>query len=157
MKSRRRIVGVGLTVVALVAAGLVYAAWTTSGNGSGYAKAKSAQALASLDVSASTSATLYPGATGDVQLKISNPNPYPVRVTSVTGSGQIAADAAHPGCVTTGVTFTDQANQTIDIPANGTTDKTLNGAAQMSNASDNGCQGATFAIPVSLGGASNAQ
>jgi hypothetical protein len=157
MKSRRRILGVGLSMVALVAAGLVYAAWTTSGSGSGYAKAQSAQALSSLDASASTSATLYPGATGDVQLRISNPNPYPVRVTAVTGSGQITADAGHPGCVTTGVTSTNQSNQTIDIAANGTTDKTLNGAVQMSNASDNGCQGATFTIPVSLAGASNAQ
>jgi hypothetical protein len=156
MKSRRRVVGIGLTLVALVAAGLVYAAWTTSGSGTGYAKAKSAQALSSLDVSASTAATLYPGASGDVQLKISNPNPYPVRVTSVTGSGAITADSGHASCATTGVTFTDQTSQTIDVPANGSLDKTLNGAAQMSNASDNGCQGATFTVPVSLGGASNA-
>ena len=75
--------------------GLVYAAWTSSGTGSGYAKAGTAQALTTVDVSASTTATLYPGSSGNVLIKISNPNPYPVRVTSVTGNGPITADADH--------------------------------------------------------------
>ena len=44
----------------------------------------------------------------------------------------------------------------IDIPASGQTDTTLNNAASMSNASNDGCQGATFTIPVTLTGASNA-
>ena len=57
MKTHKRLLGVGLTLIALVAAGLVYAAWTSSGSGSGYAKAKSAQALTTVDVSASTTAT----------------------------------------------------------------------------------------------------
>ena len=75
MFTKRRTLGVGLTLVALAAAGLVYAAWTTNGSGSGYAKAQSAQQLTTVDVSASTAATLYPGASGDVQIRISNPNP----------------------------------------------------------------------------------
>jgi hypothetical protein len=156
MKSRKRLLGVPLVVVVLTAAGLVYAAWTTSGSGSGYAKAQSAQALASVDVSATTTASLYPGASGNVQIRLSNPNPYPVRITSVTGSGAVTADAGHASCVTTGVTFADQTGLTADVAANGTTDRTFTGAAQMSNASDNGCQGATFTIPVTLTGASNA-
>jgi hypothetical protein len=135
MFTKRRTIGAGLTLVALAAAGLVYAAWTTSGSGSGYAKAQSAQQLTTVDVSASTAATLYPG---------------------VTGNGAITADAGHPGCVTTGVTFTNQTGLTLDVAANGTADRTFTGAAQMSNASDNGCQGATFTVPVSLTGGSNA-
>jgi hypothetical protein len=146
-----------VAVLALGAVGLVYAAWTTNGSGSGYAKAGSSQALTTVDVSASTTATLYPGATGDVVLKINNPNSYPVRVTDVTGNGAITVDSGHAaGCVTTGVTFTNQTGKTIDIAANSQTQVTLTGAAKMSNASDNGCQGATFTIPVTLTGASNA-
>lgn len=156
MNTRKRVISVGAALVALAAAGLVYAAWTTSGSGSGTAKATSAQALTTVDASATTTASLYPGANGNVTIRISNPNPYPVRVTSVTGNGAITADAGHPGCVTTGVSFTNQTNQTIDVSANGQTEVTLNNAASMSNASDNGCQGATFTIPVSLSGASNA-
>lgn len=156
MTAKKRIIGAGVTLIALAAVGLVYAAWTSSGTGSGYAKAGTAQALTTVDVSASTTATLYPGSSGDVLIEISNPNPYPVRVTDVTGNGPITADSGHPGCVTTGVTFTDQTGQSIDVAAGGTTQTTLSGAASMSNASDNGCQGAVFTIPVALSGNSNA-
>ena len=154
-RSRQLVIGLAVMLV-LGAVGFVYAAWTTNGSGSGYAKAGSAQALATVDVSASTSASLYPGADGSVLIKINNPNSYPVRVTDVTGNGAVTADSGHATCVTTGVTFTDQHSQSIDIAANSQTQATLTGAAHMSNASDNGCQGATFTIPVSLTGASNA-
>jgi hypothetical protein len=156
--TRRRSFIVGaMTVLVLSAVGLVYAAWTTNGSGSGYAKAGSSQALTTVDVSASTTATLYPGATGDVLLKINNPNSYPVKVTDVTGNGAITVDSAHAaGCVTTGVTFVNQTGKSIEITANTQTQVTLTGAAKMTNASDNGCQGATFTIPVTLTGASNA-
>ena len=143
------------TMVCLTAVALVYAAWTTNGSGSGYAKAGTAQALSTVDVSASTSATLYPGGpAGDVSIRISNPNSYPVTVTSVAGNGSITPDAGHAGCTTTGVTFTDQTGLSIAVPANGQTTTTLSGAASMSNASVNACQGATFTIPVTLSGAS---
>jgi hypothetical protein len=77
-------------------------------------------------------------------------------VTDVTGSGTITANGGIGTCTTTGVTFADQTGQTIDIAANGSQSVTFNNAASMSNASDNGCQGATFTIPVSLSGTSNA-
>lgn len=155
MSFRKRIVGAGIALIVLAVVGLVYAAWTSSGTGSGYAKAGSALALTTVDVSASTTATLYPGGDGDVLIEISNPNPYPVRVTSVTGNGAITADAGHPACTTTGVTFTDQTGLSIDVAANDETQATLAGSASMSNASDNGCQGAVFTIPVALSGNSN--
>jgi hypothetical protein len=152
---KRTFVSGTVAVLVLGVVGLVYAAWTTNGSGSGYAKAGSSQALTTVDVSASTSATLYPGVTGDVLLKINNPNPYPVKVTDVTGNGTITVDGAHAaGCVTTGVTFTNQTGKSIEVPAGTATQVTLTGAAKMSSASDNGCQGATFTIPVSLTGAS---
>ncbi len=156
LSTKQRVVGGAVTLLVFGVAGLVYAAWTASGTGEGYAKAQSAQALTTVDISATTAATLYPGATGNVEIRISNPNPYPVEVDDITGSGAITADAGHASCTVTGVTFTDQTNANIDVPANGATTTTLNNAAQMSNASSNGCQGATFTIPVSLTGASDA-
>ena len=155
MSTRNRIIGAGVTLVVLAAVGLAYAAWTSSGSGSGYAKAGTAQQLTTVDVSANTTATLYPGSNGNVRIKIANPNPYPVRVTDVTGNGAITADAGHASCVTTGVTFTNQTGQSLDVAANGNTETTLTNAASMSNASDNGCQGAVFTIPVTLSGNSN--
>jgi hypothetical protein len=162
--TRRRFIALTVAVAALGVSGLVFAAWLTSGSGSGYAKAGTSEALSTLDASASTSATLYPGATGGVTLTISNPNPFPVRVTGVSLNGtnaDIAADSGHASCSPTGVSFTDQTGLSIDVPAksggtNGTATATLTGAASMSNASADGCQGATFTIPVNLSGASNA-
>jgi hypothetical protein len=155
LTGHRKLIFTAVTVLVMAVVGLVYAAWTTNGSGSGYAKAGSSQALTTVDVSATTAASLYPGTTGDVKLSISNPNPYAVRVTAVSGNGTITPDGSHSGCTTTGVTFTNQSSLTIDIAANSSTTSTLTGAAAMSNASLNACQGATFTIPVSLTGASN--
>lgn len=163
-RKKRSLVIAVAAVVASSAISLVYAAWTTNGTGSGYAKAGTAQALSTVDASASTTATLYPGATGDVVLTVSNPNSYPVRVTSVSLNGansDIAADSSHSGCTTTGVSFVNKSGLTIDVPAktgstNGQTTATLSGGATMSNSSQDACQGAVFTIPVSLSGQSNA-
>jgi hypothetical protein len=153
-RKARLLAGAG-TILVLGVVGLVYAAWTTNGSGSGYAKAGSAEALTTVDVSAATVADLYPGSDGNVLVRINNPNSFPVRVTNINGNGAITADAGHPTCTTTGVTYTNQSGN-FDVAANTAQTFTLNNAAHMSNASDNGCQGATFTIPVSLTGASNA-
>jgi len=160
LSPKTRYIGAGITLIVLCVAGLVYAAWTATGGGSGYAKATSAQALTTVDVSASTTATLYPGADGNVLIKINNPNPYPVQVTDVTGNGAITADSGHSTCGSdaghpTGVTFSNQTGQTINVPASGSNQTTLTNAAHMSSASDDSCQGATFTIPVSLSGHSS--
>jgi hypothetical protein len=145
-----------LTLGVFLAAGIAYAAWTATGGGSGYGKATSAQPLTTVDVSASTLATLYPGATGDLHLRISNPNPYPVRVTGVSGSDTITSDTGAACNASTGVTFADQSGLSLDVPASGAATFTLSGTVSMSNASVNSCQGAVFTVPVSLAGASNA-
>ena len=154
LSRRRRVIFAGVAVLAMSAVGLVYAAWTTNGSGSGYAKAGSSQALTTVDVSATTGASLYPGVNGDVKIQVSNPNPYAVRVSAIADTGAATPDAGHSGCTTTGVKFYDQTGLTLDIPANSSTTTTLTGAASMSNASLDACQGATFTIPVSLTGAS---
>ena len=156
---KRRLIFAAVTVMALVIVSLGYAAWTSAGNGTGVAKASTAQPLTT--VAATASAGLYPGATAALSLQVSNPNPYPVTVTDVTGNGTITADASHSTCGQdathpTGVTYTDQHNLSIAVPANGTSSVSVSNSVHMSNASDNSCQGATFTIPVSLTGASSA-
>lgn len=113
------------------------------------------EALSTSATSGATATALYPGTTGDVWLAITNPNPYPVYVTEIALDGtdaDIAPDPGHPGCTTTGVSFRDQSGLTIDIPANATVETRLDDAAAMSNASVDGCQGATFAIPLTVSG-----
>jgi hypothetical protein len=156
MKISRKLSVGALFAGAMLAGSIAFAAWTATGSGSGYAKATNAQALTTVDVSASTSATLYPGATGDVQLSIHNPNPYPVTVTDVVGSGAIDSDTTAACDSSTGVTFNDQSALTLDVPAASDATFTLAGSVEMDNSSHTSCQGAVFTIPVTLTGASDA-
>ena len=161
LSRKRRLVGAVITMLVLGVVGPRLRGLDHDRRRLGLRQGEAAQALTTIDVSASTSATLYPGADGNVLIKISNPNPYPVQVTDVTGNGAITADSGHSTCGSdvghpTGVTFTDQTGQTINVAASASTQTTLTGAAHMSNASDDSCQGATFTIPVTLSGHSNA-
>ncbi len=149
LRPTKKLVVAGGLVAGMLASGVAWAAWTADGTGNGYAGATTAEELTTSVVTAP--ADLYPGGTGDVKVTINNPNDYAVDVTSIAGDGAITADLA--GCTTTGVTFTDQTG-TWNVAANGSSTVTLTGAASMSNASDNACQGAVFTIPVALSGAS---
>ena len=144
-------------VVALVATGVIVAAWSTTGSGNGYAKAGTASALTIGDASAATVGDLYPGGSGAVKLKVTNPNPFAVRITTVTKQtgGAITSDKGAACNASTGVTFTDQTGLALDLAAGATTTFSLANAVSMSNASDNTCQGAIFTIPVDVTGASN--
>ena len=154
----RKLFFVVAAIAALVVSGVLYAAWSTSGSGNGYAKAGTSSALTISDASASTTADLYPGATGSVKLKVTNPNPFPVRITTVTkqSGGTITSDKGAACNASTGVTFTDQTGLALDLAGGATSTFTLSGAVSMTNASDNTCQGAIFTIPVDVTGASNA-
>jgi hypothetical protein len=159
LRSRRKklVIVTALVVAAALAGGIAIASWTVSGSGTGYAKASTASPITLSDASASTSADLYPGASGAVKLKVSNPNPFPVRITAVSGNGAITSDKGAACNAATGVTFTNQSSLTLDLLAN-ESDKvfTLAGAVAMSNASDTTCQGAVFSIPVTATAISNA-
>lgn len=162
LSRKRRYIGAAITVIALGIAGLVYAAWTATGNGSGYAKAGTAVALTTSDVSATTTADLYPGVDGVLRIKINNPNPYPVKVTDITTNGATTVKTAGLGtCTTTGVSLNPQSGLNISVPAktggvDGTTTTNVPNAVHMGNTSDNGCQSAVFELPVTVSGLSDA-
>ena len=156
-KVHARLVTVAGAIAALLAGGVVFAAWVVPGTGQGYSKAKQAQALTTDDIGATTVDQLYPGATGDVKVKVNNPNPFPVTVTAVDGNGAVDSDKANCTDVggdagkKTGVTFANQSlNSGNIVPANGNLTLTLNNAVSMSNQSVSACQGAVFSIPVSF-------
>ena len=157
IKLPRKVVFVLAAIVVLVLSSIVFAAWSTSGSGTGYAKAGTASALVIGDASASTTADLYPGATGSVKLMVTNNNSFPVRVTTVSKqAGAITSNKGAACDASTGVTFTNQTGQTLDVAANASQTFTLANAVSMTNASDNTCQGAVFSIPVDVTGISNA-
>ncbi len=158
IRIRRRTFVVLALLCGVVAAGAAIAAWSTSTSGDGYAKAATASALTLSDASASTSGDLYPGGSGDLKLKVANPNDFPVRITAVslTSGGTITSNVAACNTGGSGVSLTNQSGLTLDLAANAAaTVLTVPGAVQMSSTSHNSCQGAVFTIPVDVTAASN--
>jgi hypothetical protein len=167
-KSVKRAVVIGTTLAVAGVASAAWASWLANGDGNAYASAGTAQELTTNGVT--TDATLYPGVTGDSVISINNPNPYPVKVTSITwtpSDGVQATPVAGQNCNNTGVYFGDFSQNNIgsngvlsglDLEiAKGTSAQfTLAKSVHMINNSEDGCQGATFSIKVHVTGESNA-
>jgi hypothetical protein len=150
-RPKPKMVVLALSVTALLGAGVAFAAWTVGGGGSGTATATSSQNLTTSV--ATTTAALYPGiSAANLYLTVNNPNPFAVAITSVNANGAAVPDGSHATCVTTGVSYATTA-VTQTVPANGSLSFTVPGVS-MSNASDTGCQGATFTFPVTFTAAS---
>jgi hypothetical protein len=151
LASRARLTVALALVAAVIAGGVTFGSWAVGSDpGNGYAKAKSSTNLTLSDASASTTAQLFPGGTGDVLVKVTNPNPFAVTITSVKGAGAITSDKGAACDAATGVTYTNQNSLSLSLGAGATQVFTLTGAASMSNASDTTCQGAVFSVPVTL-------
>jgi hypothetical protein len=155
-RSRRaalpRWLALALLATLLTTGGIAYAAFSGTGSGTGSAHTGTMQTVtvSALVGGDAPSSNLYPGGpAADVILRVNNPNSYSVKLYSIAGNGTITADASHSGCTTTGVTFTPPSNPNIALPA-GSSLVHLSGAATMSSASLNSCQGASFSIPVTM-------
>jgi len=158
LRIRRRTFVAVVALLALLAATIGIASWSTSTSGNGYSKAATATALTLSDASASTTGDLYPGGTGDLKVKVANPNSFPVRITAVslTSGGTITSNVGACNTAGHGVTLTNQSGLTIDLAANAVaTVETIASAVNMSTSSDNSCQGAIFTIPVDVTAASH--
>jgi hypothetical protein len=157
----RKKVGAAAAVTALGVGGMVaYAAWTSSGAGSGTIAARSASAVLVGDGAVVN--TLYPTGKGDLVVTVQNPNDYAVNVTSLS-QGALSSGSAtpaavtdnHSGCTATTVTYTPPTVNFVVGP-HATYTATLTGAVSMSNAAEDLCQGATFTVPVIAAGSSTA-
>jgi hypothetical protein len=150
---RRGLVLAAVAVLAAIAAAVASAFVTTDGSASGSGSTGTLQAVT---VTAFTggdapSSSLLPGGSADVILRVNNPNSYAVTLISVTaGPGSITADSNHGSCSPASVTFNNQTGLATSIAASGTTLVDLPSAASMSTSAANGCQGATFAVPVTI-------
>jgi hypothetical protein len=147
-RTAKRILAIGLPLVLVAGVGLGYANWTQSGAGTGAAKAMTAGA--SVVTGTATGPDLYPGqSAGKLYFHVSNPNQYQVTFSGAT-VGTITANPL-PGktCATTGVSVG---------PVGGLTVPPVTGAdfalpiVSMSNLSDDGCQGASFLVALTLTG-----
>ena len=145
------LIALAALAAALGAAGIAVAAWLSSGAGRPGVSAGNALAPTTSTVagSAVTSGLLVPGTTGTAVLTVTNPNPYRVRVLTIAPNGAATASGGVGTCATTGVTFTAQ-QPGVTLAAGAGTTLTLPGAVAMSTASETGCQGATFIVPVTV-------
>jgi hypothetical protein len=146
------VLGGTVALVLSLSGGVAEAFWSSAGSGSGSAPTGTLQpvTVAALVGGDTPSSTLFPGGSADVILRVNNPNAYALTLVSVSGNGTITPDGSHPSCTTTGVSFTNQTGLSSTIAASGTTLVHLSTAASMAGTSSNGCQGATFSIPVSI-------
>ncbi|MBT2513138.1 hypothetical protein [Arthrobacter sp. ISL-30] len=135
--------------------GTAYAYWSSTGAGSGSAANTSMQTV-TVDAFIAGDApqtTLVPGGSAEVVLRATNPNPYAVTVYSIGANGTVTADASHPACSPSGVTFRPPAaplTPAVTIQANSSVLLSLPNAASMSPTSPSVCQGAQFQVPVTL-------
>jgi hypothetical protein len=149
---KRRYVALFAWFMALVLpAGLGYAGWSTSGTGAGAAKAT--QATSIIVGAGSASAQLYPGAKGDVQFSVQNPNTYPVKVTGwvtpgVTGTDKGAACGPENFTVDPAAPFT-----AVDVAPGATVTVTVPNGVTMVAAAGDGCQNAAVTVNATLSAA----
>ncbi|MDQ1429745.1 MAG: hypothetical protein QOF40_347 [Actinomycetota bacterium] len=152
-RRKRGLVVLFASILAIVlAGGIAIALWSASGSGSGTTKAITAQTL-TVTAAASPTADLYPGASGAVQFAVTNPNPYPVSLTSigygsVTSSDQVNCPASNLTLGAGGALGTP-----ISVPASGTSGAvSVPSAVTLAVSAPNGCQGVTFTVGVTLTG-----
>jgi hypothetical protein len=153
--SKKIAVSTSLVGASLVS-GIAFAAWTADGSGSGYAKAETAQAVSTVTAAADTVAQLFPTGSGDLKVRVVNPNHYAVTVTAITlGTGSIVSGDATCDA-SNGVSFDGASGLSAVVPAGSAgTLISLPGSVHMSNASVTACSGKTFTVPVNVAAASS--
>jgi hypothetical protein len=145
-----------ITVVAatsIVAAGAgVALAYFTGGTGSGSGTGSTGTiAVSLLSTTGTVTNLLYPGGSGDLIVKVHNPNTFAVSVTSVgPGTGNATATGGTGTCTTTGVSANTTSVTGETIAAGQSLQFTVADGASMSASSQAGCQGATFTVPVQV-------
>ena len=160
--TRTATVGVTTATALVLAGGVAYAFWSTTGSGTGAAASGSSLGL-TLTAGTASSNVLYPTATGDVVVVISNPNGFAVSVDALTLPATAATAYTNAGLTTlnaacntggTGVSWNYASKSLTGVivakksgAVDGTLTLTLTNAAVMSNASDSSCQNSFFKLP----------
>jgi hypothetical protein len=162
MSRRKRLLAVAVALLAFTTCGISVASWLSTGSGPGAAQAA---VPAELKVEpGSPKTTLYPEPEGGyistdagaVYVLVTNPNPYPVQVTTALfGEVRTAAlegQKCRDGFVTP-VTTKEVLVDAPPIPANAeAVPLSIPGALRMAPDAEDGCQGASFTVEVTLTG-----
>jgi hypothetical protein len=126
-----------------MAGGVAFAAWTSTGNGSG-----SADAGHQVDLtvnSAKAVDSLYPTLEVQVPVSVTNHNPYPVHLTDITYNAAGSSSTAGTDCTVSNIQVTNPFSGD-EVIAAGDTSATHNATVTMIADAASGCQDATFTI-----------
>ncbi|MET9632642.1 hypothetical protein ABZX92_34830 [Lentzea sp. NPDC006480] len=137
---RKRTAVIAAVAVVAIGGGVAYAAWSSTGSGSGTVSSTTSQNSSITPVSGSG---LYPGVTVDAVVSINNPNDYAVKVNSIADSSSSVNGTCAAGTVTTTSATTDFSPV---IAAHGTQNYTLK--AKMNADASDGCKSITFTVPL---------
>lgn len=167
---RRRVGVVAGVFVLLFGGGVAVASWTATGIGQGSARAASVSGL--VVTAGSPLGALYPlpadttpatgygsGTVGSVSTTVANPNPFPVTITSATIGSVTSSPLGGRTCAAGSVLPTSSAPIPLSPPVtlaagSAPTAVTVPGALYMVSTAEDGCQGASFSVPVTVTGAS---
>jgi hypothetical protein len=155
MRHSKLWIATAAVVVAGATAGVIYAAWSASGTGSGAGRTLTAQSLVVTAVTPGASAaSLYPGGpAGWVYLTVQNPNPYNVNVTHLQWGNPTSTDPAD--CPSANFSADPSAPTAVNWVINGgATSGTFQvfNVVDMAHSAPDGCQGVIVNIPVTVTG-----
>lgn len=146
----------GATALLIVVTGGFFAMQAASayfkvtGNGSGQATAGTASAVTIEAASGTVNSLLVPGASADLLVQVTNPNSFPVQITGISQNGSVAASTGTGSCTTTGVSVPTRIGLSVAVAAGGHVAVHVPNGVSMSTTSDNGCQGRSFTVPVTI-------
>lgn len=152
LPSRKLLTALAAATIVLAGAGVASAAWMSTGAGSASARASSAVNSSIAAATLEVADDLYPAAVKSTKVTITNPNPYPVVVTSISAGSSAAtsAGACGAGTVTSDAQNTGsplaQAGGATSIAAGGTGTYVL--TVRMAANPDNSCQADAFTLPL---------
>ena len=144
------LLGAVIALVVGLGAGAAYAFFTSSGSGSGAASVGTAQSVTVIAASGTVSSKLIPGISADLLVELDNPNSYSVTITGIAQNGSVTPVGGSGTCTTTGVSVPTQTGLSITVASGTNILVHIPNGASMSTASDSGCQGAAFQIPVTI-------
>lgn len=131
-------------------AGGAWAYFTTHGTGTGAATVGTSGTVTLLDGTATPTSLLQPGANAGITFTLTNPNPYSVTLISIAqGPGSVAVKGG-TGCTAANATVRVVASDVKIVVPPGTHPVHIDTGATMGLSAADGCQGATFGLPIIL-------
>ena len=161
--ARRALTVLALAFSLVAVTGVAWAAWSTTGSGTLGARAVTPVVLTVTDVPQAASlyprvgASYSPAGPGTLVFQVTNPNPYPVSLTTITVSNGTASNttACPAGNVLAATPTIDRTATPITLAGGATSPNiTLASAVYMIGAAPIGCAGLTFSVTVALSGTS---